>query len=377
MLMQQVGWSPLLQGRNMHLVMYIKMEVPQLQLLFMGLIFLSTTVVGLAPVLMKEFLGRRVLPKKSTRNRILSGATCFGAGVFLFVCFLGLLPAADKKFHHILEHLDGHEWETFAEFPWGFFTVTIGFLVIFTIDKLVHAIEHSKEEYLDSHGDLNLGGGNFLSQPEPIPRTSDLEAKVALNQPNGVEPGHKCPEPCTVDETSGHGVPSSVVFLIALGIHSIFEGMAVGLQTEKDKVLEFSMAVLVHEVVMAFTFGLEVSKSRILRRNQKMMYVCLFTVTIPLGILVGLGLQNAPSENREIISAVCEAFATGIFIHVIFMEILVGEFPGHSHHHHHKNEEDAPHSSEIRIMLEKIFCICAGLLTMILMSVFLHQHERN
>lgn len=35
--------------------------------------------------------------------------------------------------------------------------------------------------------------------------------------------------------------------------------MAVGLQTQKEKVLEFSVAVLVHEVVMAFSFGMEVN----------------------------------------------------------------------------------------------------------------------
>lgn len=54
-------------------------------------------------------------------------------------------------------------------------------------------------------------------------------------------------------------MPSSIIFLLALGVHSLFEGMAVGLQTQKEKVLEFSVAVLVHEVVMAFSFGMEVN----------------------------------------------------------------------------------------------------------------------
>lgn len=56
-------------------------------------------------------------------------------------------------------------------------------------------------------------------------------------------------------------MPSSVMFLMALGTHSVFEGMAVGLQTKADKVLEFAVAILVHEWVMAFTFGLEVDYS--------------------------------------------------------------------------------------------------------------------
>ena len=56
----------------------------------------------------------------------------------------------------------------------------------------------------------------------------------------------------------GHGVPSSLVFLIALGIHSLFEGAAIGLQTEKEKLLEFGVAVMIHEALMALSFGMEV-----------------------------------------------------------------------------------------------------------------------
>lgn len=48
---------------------------------------------------------------------------------------------------------------------------------------------------------------------------------------------------------------------MALGTHSVFEGVALGLQTKADKVLEFAVAILVHEWVMAFIFGLEVHSS--------------------------------------------------------------------------------------------------------------------
>lgn len=55
----------------------------------------------------------------------------------------------------------------------------------------------------------------------------------------------------------------------------------------------------------------QVSKSRVLSGWSKVLYVMMFTFTIPLGIVAGVGLQNAPSDNREIVSAVLEAFATG------------------------------------------------------------------
>lgn len=55
----------------------------------------------------------------------------------------------------------------------------------------------------------------------------------------------------------------------------------------------------------------QVSKSQVLSRCWQALYVVVFTSTIPLGIAAGVGLQNAPSDNREIVSAVLEAFATG------------------------------------------------------------------
>ncbi|XP_042888553.1 zinc transporter ZIP1-like isoform X2 [Penaeus japonicus] len=347
-----------------------KMEVTHLQFLFMGSIFLVTTAVGLAPAVLKGTLSKRLKDHAVLTQRLLSCASCFGAGVFLFVCFMGLLPAADKKFHHFLEELGHtHEWETFAEFPWGFFVVICGFLVIFTIDKLVHAMEHAKQTAggTSSHILLQKPSSETFSS-----RSQDLE------NTDSTDDCHNCHE-----MEGGHDVPSSVIFLVALGMHSVFEGIAVGLQTEKDKVLEFSVAVLVHETVMAFTFGMEVSKSQALSRWTKAFYVLIFTSTIPVGIAMGVGLQNAPSENREIVSAVLEAFATGIFIHVIFVEILAKEFPNHHHVHHHQQEKSVDDDSlvvptspsETCLMLEKIASICCGMMTLILLNVFMHGHH--
>lgn len=81
------------------------MELLPLKLLFMGVIFMSTTLVGISPILLKgafsEKFDRAIRPQ--TRARILSLASCFSAGVFMCVCFIGLLPAADQKFHDIMQ----------------------------------------------------------------------------------------------------------------------------------------------------------------------------------------------------------------------------------------------------------------------------------
>jgi len=296
-----------------------------IKFVWMAIIFSATTILGLLPILLKNSLGRTL--KKcitaSTRDRIMSCAGCFTAGIFLYVCFMGLLPSADSKFHKILAGIDTHHehgWEMFAEFPWGFFLVTIGFLVIFSIDQLVHAAEADKKmkegkkiRFIVEKLKLSPSDSNLLS---------------------GSQEDHS--------DHKGHGVPSSLVFLIALGIHSLFEGAAIGLQTEKEKLLEFGVAVMIHEALMALSFGMEVSKSTRLSTGWKVVYVLLFTASIPVGIGIGAALmENSDSGARMGIAAVMEAFATGIFIHVIFVEILAKEF-GHGTDHNTEKEAYEP-----------------------------------
>lgn len=466
------------------------MDAQNLKFLLMGVIFVSTTLVGVAPMLLRGACGQRFNAGVSapTRARILSCASCFSAGVFMFVCFMGLLPAADSKFHLILKRLaeEDSSLEEFSEFPWGFFVVTCGFLVIFTIDKLVHALELGRRNKSDKSdtsstpaSDVTLlsikGSPTALSTPlhlsdDPSLGQTDLKPSPTLQEyvtnslkesqahkengpeqryrTNGALPSTKmrgekhvelhfqlqqdnpekplqphqgkvlASEACVILERNepshGHGVPSSLIFLVALGIHSLFEGAAVGLQTEREKVLEFGVAVLVHELVMAFTFGLEVSRSRRLAWPWQVVYVMLFTGSIPLGIAIGAGLlRNTGSENREILAAVMEAIATGIFLHVIFIEIIAKEFPEHHPPHapnppkkppiYHSiggadtdeeaqaqlssgsplsqgpNEPSGHHDdykgpSEVWLILEKILSICGGLLTLILLNVFMHSH---
>ena len=80
----------------------------ELKLVLMVVIFTCTTLSGLSPILLHRACGARISGalSASTRTRLLSCANCFSAGVFLFVCFLGLLPSADVKFHQIMEVSD-------------------------------------------------------------------------------------------------------------------------------------------------------------------------------------------------------------------------------------------------------------------------------
>jgi len=52
-----------------------------------------------------------------------------------------------------------------------------------------------------------------------------------------------------------HSVLRSVLLIIALTFHSLFEGLAIGLQKELGELMSIFIAVVVHKAVMAFSLG--------------------------------------------------------------------------------------------------------------------------
>ena len=52
-----------------------------------------------------------------------------------------------------------------------------------------------------------------------------------------------------------HSALRSVLLIIALTFHSLFEGLAIGLQTELGELMSIFIAVVVHKAVMAFSLG--------------------------------------------------------------------------------------------------------------------------
>ena len=52
-----------------------------------------------------------------------------------------------------------------------------------------------------------------------------------------------------------HSPFRSVLLIIALTFHSLFEGLAIGLQQELGKLISIFLAVVVHKAVMAFSLS--------------------------------------------------------------------------------------------------------------------------
>ena len=156
-----------------------------------------------------------------------------------------------------------------------------------------------------------------------------LEQIVTRHQREGEE------EPLLQDEPSRprphHSGLRAVILVLTLSLHSIFEGIAVGIQLEENDALGLFVAVVLHKSIIAFSLGLSLAKTR-LRFSTMLWAITLFSFMSPLGIGIGMSVVGSESGTALSISSyVLQGLATGSFLYVTFFEVLPEEFRERRH----------------------------------------------
>ena len=81
------------------------------------------------------------------------------------------------------------------------------------------------------------------------------------------------------------------MLLIALSFHSVFEGLAIGLQLDLGALVDLFVAVIAHKAVMAFSLGLNLAQAR-LKFLRFAISVMIFSVASPIGMVIGMALSD-------------------------------------------------------------------------------------
>ncbi|ESO10655.1 hypothetical protein HELRODRAFT_72339 [Helobdella robusta] len=130
------------------------------------------------------------------------------------------------------------------------------------------------------------------------------------------------------DEISdSHNATRSIVLVLALSLHHIFEGLSIGLQKSFSNVWHVTLAVLCHETAICFSLGLQFFKTD-RKLTKKVAVILIISATImPLGILIGaaiveIGDHSSFSTWQDLVNGILQALACGTFIYVTFFEIF-------------------------------------------------------
>jgi zinc transporter 1/2/3 len=114
--------------------------------------------------------------------------------------------------------------------------------------------------------------------------------------------------------------------LVALSIHSVVAGAALGMQQEAASAIAIFVAIIAHKTTEGFALGVSLTRNGV-RGSGGVFVAVLYGFTTPVGILAGV----AATDMLEIgsatgLDATFVALAAGTFIYIASLDIITDEF---------------------------------------------------
>ncbi|CBY19542.1 unnamed protein product [Oikopleura dioica] len=119
--------------------------------------------------------------------------------------------------------------------------------------------------------------------------------------------------------TSVNGIYTMV---FGLSAHSLFEGLAVGLQSSAADVWTLTIVIMIHKCLFALIMG--ISALRTLTLTQSAICLFIFAISSSAGVAIGTIIEAISSESpkMDLTVGVLESISTGTFVFVVFMELV-------------------------------------------------------
>ncbi|KAK9882423.1 hypothetical protein WA026_020945 [Henosepilachna vigintioctopunctata] len=300
------------------LVKQLNMQVLESKILACTTIGVGSIFVGLLPICFTN--------NRNQNSLLLSCALCFGGGVLFSTSLIHMLPENREKLQ---------EYSKFAEIIF-----CIGFFLLYIIDEIVHFCcggtqDHSILNQTNSNGlrrshhshDRIYGATentvlwNKNDQPPYNPNFYKTKSDSVLffeqSPPSQLcHVGHQ--EPC------GTSTPTiNIGLVIALTIHSLLEGMVVGLENTSYKVILLLGAISSHKLVVGFCLGLELSSTTTICRH--IIGIIVFACGSVGGIALGAFVSNVQTGFATSLMAVLQGLTGGTLLYVTLSEIVPRE----------------------------------------------------
>ncbi|KAM9202773.1 LOW QUALITY PROTEIN: zinc transporter ZIP2 [Dugong dugon] len=261
-----------------------------------------TLVYGLIPICFKWF---QIHAATGRHCQVLSLLGCTSAGVFLGAGFMHMTTEALEGIESELQRFtiqnrteNGGNSSDAADstqvYPYGELVISLGFFLVFFLESLAlqccpGTTGRSAVQEEEWHGAHALG----LHSHGHLPRSQ--------------------------------GPLRAIILLLSLSFHSVFEGLAVGLQPTVAATLQLCLAVLAHKGLVVFGVGLQLVRIGTEPRRTVFSILALALMS-PLGLALGLAVTGRdPEEGWGLAQAMLEGVAAGTFLYVTFLEILPQE----------------------------------------------------
>jgi zinc transporter ZupT len=118
-----------------------------------------------------------------------------------------------------------------------------------------------------------------------------------------------------VSEHSGENSPLFVFLAAAmLSVHSLFEGVALGIRSDLSLVIIVFIAIIAHKWADSYSLAIHLSKSRLSSKINWLLFF-IFALMTPMGIFFGNYINTGLGEHN-IVSPIFSALAAGTFLYI-------------------------------------------------------------
>ncbi|XP_055546248.1 zinc transporter ZIP1 [Wyeomyia smithii] len=311
----------------------------------------------------------------SQRNRdrfpvLISFLLCFGAGVLLATALVHMLPEVRVPLQQYAEII-----------------FCVGFFLIYTVDEISHLCGVSGG-HGHSHGDqgeqLTVAGRRLsrdsLSGDQDRCYGTSEETKL-LNKGESSNLIQQRPSDRDVPEIrpvrSNDSIPRVMVaasgdaseqvtgvfsLLLALVVHSLLEGLAIGVQDTAPKVMLLLGAVSAHKYVVGFCLGVEICSHGNRKRLSHILQILTFSIGSVAGIGVGMVLDDIGQTFNMLVIPVLQGVAGGTLLYVTVSEVLPRE----------RGKRSIMRSRQVGLL--QLFAVILGFTVMSFLSLLISEH---
>ncbi|KAF2904008.1 hypothetical protein ILUMI_02179 [Ignelater luminosus] len=294
----------------------------------MACLFTASFIMGILPIKLSKWFDWETDKKN---KEIVSLLLCFGGGVLMCTTFLHLLPEVTENVQQLVEK--GIFPDTKLHF--SELLMCAGFFVMYLIEESVHVYLHrrqAKNEMNALRRSLSIRRGETSSDNESTEASSNSSANLVkcdeeqgkdakINSHNPHLHNHTGHSHIIVEEDSVVKTMRGLLVVLALSIHELFEGLAVGLESSSSTVWYMFGAVAAHKFVIAFCIGVELVSTKT-KTLLTVIYVFTFSIVSALGIGIGIAVSVDQQDSTALVSTILQGLATGTLLYVVFFEIL-------------------------------------------------------
>ncbi|XP_053207960.1 zinc transporter ZIP1-like [Panonychus citri] len=238
----------------------------------------------------------------------------------------------DNIYKHPIHH-DGEDEHSHGSVPWVEICICLGLFLTYFIEESVllligrdsaHHHHHNHHNHIDhQHNSSGENGDHHGGKVGCDNIAIDLKGDdiTVISSFHQQSNGHHH------EPTSGHveGVWTrflrGLIIVVAFLAHSIFDGIAIGLQSTATSVWTMFFAICLHKLVVVFAIGFELfEKTRSLILTS--IHMTIFAAMSPLGIFLSIVIEQGLSEDGSLPLILLNAVATGGILYIVFLEIL-------------------------------------------------------